>query len=79
MSKNPPLLWGTKKKDVEARKELVKKFLTDHTCTMAEAERLMAVAIFRKYIRYMLDVKKIPADRLRMAIDESLVEDVQDS
>jgi hemoglobin-like flavoprotein len=76
----PPLLWGTKQRDVSARKALVQKFMDqDHDITKTEAERQMIVSVFRQHIRYMIDIKKIPAERLHRAIDETLVEDVQTS
>lgn len=74
----PPLLWGTKKKDVEARKALVARFVSEG-CTKAEAELRMVVAVFKRHARYVTEVKKIPADRLKTAIDELAVEDVMES
>lgn len=74
----PALPWGTKKKDVAARKELIAKYVAQGN-TKAEAERLMLLAIFRRHVRYYMNVKKIPHDRLVRAVDEAMVEEVQES
>jgi hypothetical protein len=45
----------------------------------AEAERLMLLEIFRSHIRYYLNVKRIPLDRLVCAVNEAIIEDVHDA
>jgi hypothetical protein len=74
----PAIPWGTKRKDVTARQALVGKYIQKGH-TRAEAERLMLLEIFRSHVRYYLNVKKIPLDRLICAVNEAIIEDVHDA
>lgn len=70
------MLLSLKKDHVRIRYDIIEKYL-ETGVSKAEAERLMILDLFRNEVRHLL--KKIDPERLKRAIDESLVEDVQHS
>lgn len=70
--------WGTKHADVRERQGLEHRLLAEGL-KPAEARRQMFLALFRVIVRWYINNKKIPLDRLICACNEAIVEDVHNS
>jgi hypothetical protein len=71
-------IFSTRHAMVEQRRELVAKYVAQGS-SKAEAERQMVIVLFRRAVRHLSEKKKIPAERLMLAVGEALVEEVMES
>lgn len=73
-----PSIWGTKKKDIVARREMKARYIAEGK-KPGEAEKCVCLELFRHEVSQLIRRKKIAPDRLVAAINEAMVMEVQES